>query len=159
MRSNGRRVDGVIERPAAHDFRAGTRDLHELPVLVAAACELRLELRDAPPQDLHLAIFLRENSPRQGRSFGVIRLGASERLCANQPVSRVQCYQVEPRETHTATPSSWRRVDGVETMIEPWETRRHNLIYALCRASATARSRAGAAAVMAALLMAQEASK
>ena len=85
----------------------------------------------------------------------MVRLGASECLCANQPVSRV----LEPRETHTATPSSWRRVDGVEAMIEPWETRRHNLIYALCRASATARSRAGAAAVIAALLMAQEASK
>ena len=48
-------------------------------------------------------------------------------LCVNQPVSRV--HRIERRETHTATPSSWRRVDGVEVMIEPRaEKRRDNLI-------------------------------
>ncbi len=47
-------------------------------------------------------------------------------LCVNQPVSRV--HRIERRETHTATPSSWRRIDGVEVMIQ--QTRRDNLIYA-----------------------------
>jgi len=32
-------------------------------------------------------------------------------LCINQPVSRV----------HNATPSSWRRVDGVEVMVQQWQ--------------------------------------
>ena len=37
----------------------------------------------------------------------------------------------------TATPSSWRRVDAVEAMIEPYaETRRENLIHALDLTSA-----------------------
>ena len=41
----------------------------------------------------------------------------------NQPVSRAN--RIEWRDTHTNTPSSWRRIDGVEAMIEPWaETRR-----------------------------------
>ena len=52
--------------------RLALGDLHELAVLVAAGRELALELRDAPSQNLDLAIFLRENRPRQGRSLGVI---------------------------------------------------------------------------------------
>ena len=43
-------------------------------------------------------------------------------------------------QDHTATPSSWRRVDGVEVMIEPWaEMRRDNLIHALASTKFSAR--------------------
>ncbi len=50
------------------------------------------------------------------------------RLCANQSVSRAII-------DHTATPSSRRRVGGVEAMMQPWR-RRDNLIYALPFAAA-----------------------
>ena len=41
-------------------------------------------------------------------------------LCGNQPVCRV-------RGIDTATPSSRRRVDGVEVMIGPWEEMRRDI--------------------------------
>ena len=57
-------------------------------------------------EDYRLAI-------NQGSPHLVLRgLPLQPRLCANQPVSRLR----EARD-HTATPSSWRRVDGVEVMI------------------------------------------
>ena len=46
------------------------------------------------------------------------------RLCVNQPVRRAR---IDSARDHTATPSSWRRDDGVET-------RHDNLIYALTAA-------------------------
>ena len=36
---------------------------------------------------------------------------------------------------HNATTSSWRRIDGVEVMIQQWRTTRRNMIYALVEAT------------------------
>ena len=57
--------------------RLALGDFYKFPMFVAAARELRLELRDAPSKNLDLAIFFREDRASQGRSFRVVRLGSS----------------------------------------------------------------------------------
>ena len=50
--------------------------------------------------------------------------GRCECLCINQTVSRVLAFSPswlnQAVRDHNAAPSSWRRVGGVEVMIEPW---------------------------------------
>ena len=53
------------------------------------------------------------------------------------------CWLNRAARDHTATPSSWRRVDGVEAMI-PQGRRRENLIHALGLTSGILKSILGA---------------
>ena len=65
--------------------------------------------------------------------------------CAQASVSPVHNYSRNPLSArdHTATPSCWRRVDGLEVIIQQWRTR-ENLIHALGLTSNLGMSKAGA---------------